>query len=86
VKIAMTSPIDIAPATRAANAARQARVAIVHRGDVRHSPDAGRKKKGLGGSAQPFEKAQFGQGKPRIFFDCLWLGLAGFGQIWPNLD
>jgi hypothetical protein len=44
------------------------------------------KKKGLGGSAQAFEKARFGQGNPRISKPFplknsapAWLDFAGFG-------
>jgi hypothetical protein len=42
------------------------------------------------GSGQPIEKAQFRQGKSKeiqaLFLDRFWPGLAGFGQIWLNLD
>jgi hypothetical protein len=41
------------------------------------------------GSAQSVESAQFGQGNPRksklFFFDFLWPGLAGLGEIRINL-
>jgi hypothetical protein len=43
-----------------------------------------KKEKGPGVGATP-EKAQFGEGNPRISFDCLWsprLNLAGSGKIW----
>jgi hypothetical protein len=41
--------------------------------------EAAQEEKMRWGSAQPFDGARFGEGNPRIFFDCLWPGLAGFG-------
>jgi hypothetical protein len=38
------------------------------------------KKKRPWGSPQTIEKAQFGEGNPRISFDLIWPGLAGFGS------
>jgi hypothetical protein len=72
VKIAMTGPIDIAPATRAANAVGDPRVLTVRRGGARHSPDAGNSEKWAWGVS----------GKPRIFFDSPW---SGFGWICQDL-
>jgi hypothetical protein len=37
------------------------------------------------GSAQPIEKARFGQGNQRISLAFLWRNLAGFGKIWNRL-
>ena len=41
------------------------------------APNWPKKKKCPGGSAQAFEKARFGEGNPRIFFDLFWPGFAG---------
>jgi hypothetical protein len=37
------------------------------------------------GSAQPFEKAQSGQGNPSLFLGKIWPGLVQFGWILLNL-
>jgi hypothetical protein len=46
------------------------------------SPEAAKKEKMAQGSAQRIEKASFGQGNQKIFFDFLWRNLAGLGKIW----
>jgi hypothetical protein len=64
----MTPTIDSARATRR-RTPPGGRALIVHRQRAFYARDPAQKKKGPQGSAQPFEKARFGQGNGDIILD-----------------
>jgi hypothetical protein len=83
----MTSEIDTLGPMNAANVARPRSGLILHVHPCVDRKEKGREKKKMAwGSAQPLEKARFGQGNPRkcklfslIFFGWAWPGFAGLG-------
>jgi hypothetical protein len=80
VRPAMTPPIDSARATRR-RTPPGGRALIVHHYLALYARDPGQKKKGLGGSAQPTEKAQFRQENPR---KSKLFPLIGLARPWPG--
>jgi hypothetical protein len=84
VNFVMTTMTDSPRATRARRTSPGGR-SIVHFYYDQSVGGGQKRKKALGGRRSPLKRLDSEKENQGFFFDFLWLGLAGFGQISPDL-